>query len=174
MAHLIAFEAKLCITVERVVCVLATEDAVWAAPLIRALFCHVAKLLAVSTFDRWIVFSVVARHLVLQSREHVIFRQQCVAIVLSSCLLYSLMSTDLTVRCRNVLPLSVLYLPAKVHVALYSTTWNDQVWIALSVDRRDVVVVILSLPCRLSRLHLSCCDHSVCTCLPLDNVLRCL
>ena len=86
MAHLIALEAKLCITVKRVVCVLATEDAVWAAPLIRALFCHVAKLLAISTLDRWIVFSVVARHLVLQAREHVIFSQQCVAIVLSSCL----------------------------------------------------------------------------------------
>ena len=52
MSHLVALEAQLGITVERVMGVLATEDAVWPTALIMALLRHVAELFAVAALYR--------------------------------------------------------------------------------------------------------------------------
>ena len=47
--------------------VLAAEDAVWAAALIRTLLCHVAELLAITALDRWVRLDIVPSHLVFKA-----------------------------------------------------------------------------------------------------------
>lgn len=64
MANLVALEAEFGVAVEGVMGVLAAQDAVGTAAFIRALFRHVAELLAVAALDRRVELNVVARHLV--------------------------------------------------------------------------------------------------------------
>ena len=52
MAYLVALKAELCVAVEAVMLVAATEDAVWAASFIWTFARHVPKLLAISALYR--------------------------------------------------------------------------------------------------------------------------
>ena len=46
--------------------------------------------------------------------------------------------------------------PAEVHVAFYSPTWDNQVRVSLRIDRRDVVVAIVSSRVPLAKSILAC------------------
>ena len=127
--------------------VLAAENAIGSSPLIGTLLGHVPKLLAVATLDRRVVFGVVARHLVLQTTEHVVFgRQHRVLVLLSArlqdCLVHLAISCIVQVFCA----FSFGDLSAKVHITLDCSPRNDEVRVTLGIDRRYVVVVIVSGP----------------------------
>ena len=98
-------------------CILTTQDAIWATALIGTLFGHVSKLLAIPTLDSRVRLDEVSSHLVLQPLKQVVFR-----ILLSLCLLDGLEAA----RCHWFIPLTSLcqVLP-EVHVTFDGSTRDD-------------------------------------------------
>lgn len=60
--------------------ILTTQNTVQTSSFVRALFGHVPKLLAVTTFYRGIEFNVVPCHLVLHLRKHVVIHTVLVVV----------------------------------------------------------------------------------------------
>ena len=120
--------------------VTSTENAIWPATLIGTFSCHVTKLLAVSTFYGRIGVSVVPCHAILHPREEIVLTH---LILFFACLSRKL--SNLAIRRMNLFLLRI-NVPAKVHVAFDSASWNDQVWIALRIDGSDVILAIISSP----------------------------
>lgn len=139
MTSLVALEAKLGIAFKAIVSVLATKNAIRTAPLIRTLASHMSEFLTVAAFDCWVALSVVPSLLILQSAKHVILHR----IIFLASLLDRLVSTYLTVCSLRLLFVGIDVL-AEIHVAFNRSTWDYQVWIALRIDRSDVVVSIVS------------------------------
>ena len=138
MADLVAFEAELGIALERVVGVLAAEDAVRAAASVGALARHVAELFAVATFDSRVRLDIVAGHLVFHPREHVVLHALVIVVarLLHRVLHLAVFTADLPL----VLLVGEVHVAAKVHVAFDGAARDDQVRIALRVDGGNVVV----------------------------------
>ena len=72
MANLVALETEFGVALKWVMGAFAAEDAVRTGPLIRALFSHVAELLAITALDCRIWLYVVPSHLILEFWEHVL------------------------------------------------------------------------------------------------------
>lgn len=137
MANFVALEAELGVALERVVGVLATQNAVGPTTLVGALLRHVAELLAVATLYGRVRLDIVARHLVLHLREHVVLA----VFVVVARLLH---------RVDNLAILGLLLffvrvnVPSKVHVTLDGPARDEQIRVPLCVDSGDVVGAVVS------------------------------
>ncbi len=65
MAHLVAFETELGVALETIMGVLATQNAVWPAPLIWTLSCHMTEFFTITALYCWVGVCVIAGHLIL-------------------------------------------------------------------------------------------------------------
>ena len=90
VAYLVALEAELGITFERVVGVFATKNAVQTASFVRTLLRHMAKAFAITTFNCWVFVDVISAHLTLHLGKHVVLFLQDVFLVLIHRLIFLL------------------------------------------------------------------------------------
>ena len=120
MAHLVALEAKFGVTVEGVMSVLTTQNAIWTAPLIGALLRHMSKLLAIPALYRRVELDVVAGHLVFHLGEHVVF----LAVFIVPCLLHRV--ENLAILLVHLLLIFVwVDVPAEIHITFDGAARDD-------------------------------------------------
>lgn len=131
VAYLVAFETKFLVAFERIVRVLATENAVQSTALVRTLTSHMPKLLAIPALNRRIVFLIVASHLILQLREGIITIVIHVCIPVS-CLVDLILLVLFRIATFDRIFIDTLF---EVHITLERASRNDQVRVPLRVHR---------------------------------------
>ena len=138
VTYLIAFEAKLCITIEWVMGVTTTENTIQSNSFIRTFSSHMSKLLTVPALYGWVRLDEISTNLILHLREHVVFKGKHVCVIFVGCL-------------RDKLVIVIIWLwfiffgiecLLEVHVTFECATWNDHVWVTLGIDCWYVVAII--------------------------------